>query len=177
MGEEEEFYQPNLFWGVKVPAGQTVSFNYEESSYLIISNVSLAELPENPSEEPCELSMKLSTVDLENYDDTKQDAPQVDSDIILATLRANIHEHDLVSHTLSPLNSNLKFTAKGPYDIYVSGYYAPFEDDEYDYEEEYEEEEGEGGEGEKDGEAEVSQDKEEAANKKLLEFVKRHTQK
>ena len=141
----------------------------------MITNVSLGELPENPVSDPCELILHLSTVDLQNFDEEKQDAPLIDHEIKLATLRAGINEHELISQNFSPLNSNFKFQNSGQYDIYVSGYYAPFEDAE---EEEYnEEEEGDGEEGDEAAENETSEAKEEAANKKLLEFVKRHTAK
>ena len=172
MEEEEEYFEfPYSFWGVEIGPDKTVPIEYEEDAYLLITNACIGEIPADIQDKRNVISLHCKTVDLDQYNEETQEAPETTTDTTICTLIPGEVEHLMLSNTLTKLNSDIKLTNKGPCTVYVSGYYVFNGDDDYEEEEEEEEEE------EDAEEANDKEDKEEETNKKLLAFIQRHQKK
>ena len=140
MSEEEETVEiTQSFWGIVLKPGEKKLVESPDEVYTIISNASLAELPENAEEKPSKLIAYVETVSLPEGNE-KADVSSVQT--VLAELIPGKTEQTSLSNIFGPLSS-VSLENQGVYDIHVSGYYQQTgEDEEEDLgdEEDFEEE-------------------------------------
>lgn len=119
------------FWGIRVPAGQKVEFSIKDNIYSVLTNVCLGSIAK---EEPTTVKMTIETLLLEEIDSSGE-APVDKKELVLTVLTPGRYEQFTTNQVFSPLNK-VFFTADGPNDVYLSGYYDDVEDDEEEEEEE-----------------------------------------
>ena len=127
MAEEEETVEiTQSFWGIVLKPGQKQTLDPPDEVYTIISNASLADLPDNAEEKPTKLVAYIETTTMP---DENEKAETTSAKTVLAELIPGKHEQSLLSHTFGPL-SVVSLENEGPYDIHVSGYYHTTAEDE-----------------------------------------------
>lgn len=166
--EPTEDAPPQIFWGLELNPGEPMTVKRLDDFYVVITNVSFGELPENYEKVPHIINAKINTIELDKLDKSTRDAPEETTEITIAILIPETKEQTVINQTFNPLNSKIVLKNNGKYPVYVSGFYYPIDEDEYDEEEEEEE----------IAEKEQSDEKVEAAvTKNLLDFVQKHKNK
>lgn len=141
MENKEEKVSP-LFWGQIVKAGETSHVEQPENVYTVLTAACLADIPSDNKVSVALLKGKVKTVLIDQIDPKAETDPITIQTSTFAKLIPNKHEHVLLHHVFSPLNE-LELEASGPYDIHISGYYQPFDEEEEipEFEEDVSEEE------------------------------------
>ena len=155
-------------WGIVAEPGRKTKLPFIDNSYMIISNICIGEIPENLRNNSANLVLIVKSIDMENYDESKGEAPEIISETEICTLILNTCEHFCCNHVLNPLDK-AEVIAKGDFPIHISGYSVPVEgidDDEEEEEEDKHEEEDHNEENKEDAEK---------MHHRIMDFIMKHS--
>ena len=133
---EEEFEPISTFWSLIVPPNDAVNAEYPEDSNLILTSACLAELPENYEKSPVRLFADVTTLEIGEDFDGKEQTHK--NKLLIATLIPGEKEFQQINFTFTPLNK-VQFTVQGAYEIHIVGSIEIIDEEEEDFYDEEEE--------------------------------------